>query len=87
MGRSIGGTGGIDALKEAPHITQQFLVPTDEARAELGRPLCQEIQLGELQGYILCRDAHTSHGITLEEKQRINHYLNTGFFNGTWGGN
>lgn len=82
MARSIGGTGGFDALKESPHMVYQFYHPSGESRAELGRVLCQETLLGNLQGYILCKDANTSAGKTLDEKEKINYFLNTGFFNG-----
>ena len=84
MARSIGGTGGLDAIKEAPQVVYQFYSPSPEARAEVGRVLCDYVQLGTLTGYILCKDARTSAGKTLPEKQKIEYYLNTGFFNGVW---
>lgn len=82
MARSIGGTGGVDAIMESPRFVYQFYHPSPEARAEIGRVLAEEKVIGDLQGYILCREGHTHFGRTLEEKQKIEYFLNTGFFNG-----
>ena len=84
MVKCIGGTGGVDAIAEAPEMIYQFIYPSPEARGELGRVLCDYVQLGNLTGYILCRDANTMAGKTQGEKDKINYFLNTGFFNGDW---
>lgn len=84
MARSIGGTGGVDALRETPYLCYQFYYPTDEARAELGRVYCKEDYIYNMQGFVLCRNAHGTFGKTLEEKRKIIYYMNTGFFYGDY---
>lgn len=84
MAKTIGGTGGKDALAESWGLDYQFFMQTQEARAEIGRAYCQEDYIYNQQGFVLCRDAHGAFGRTLEEKQRIINYMNTGFFYGEY---
>lgn len=52
----------------------------DENLAEVGRPLCQPKQIDTLSGYILCDKADCHISGTQEEAQKVNEYLNNGFF-------
>ena len=52
----------------------------DENLAEIGRPLCQTKVINTLSGYILCQLADCQISGTQEEAQKINNYMNTGFF-------
>ena len=52
----------------------------DENRAEIGRPLCTPKRIDTLAGYIQCSLADCTISGTYEEAQKVNDYLNTGFF-------
>ena len=52
----------------------------DENLTELGRPLCQIKQINTLSGYILCSGADAVIPGTQDEVQKVNGYLNSGFF-------
>ena len=52
----------------------------DENLAELGRPLCSTRQLNTLSGYVLCSGADAIIPGTQDEVQKVNEYLNSGFF-------
>lgn len=52
----------------------------DENLTEVGRPLCQPTRIDTLSGFIQCDKADCHISGTQEEAQKINGYLNTGFF-------
>ena len=52
----------------------------DENLTELGRPLCSPRQINTLSGYILCSGADAIIPGTHDEAQKVNNYLNSGFF-------
>ena len=52
----------------------------DENLAEIGRPLCTPKQINTLSGYIQCSLADCTIPGTYEEAQKVNDYLNNGFF-------
>lgn len=52
----------------------------DENLTEVGRPLCQPKQINTLSGYIQCSLADCTISGTYEEAQKVNEYLNGGFF-------
>lgn len=63
------------------YLLQKYFEVVDEDNANIGRPLCQKRQLSTLSGYILCENADiAAQGATEEERNKINQYLNTGFF-------
>lgn len=62
------------------YIKSKFLPIVDEDLAEIGRPLCQLKTISTLSGYILCQNADCQITGTQEEAQKINQYMNTGFF-------
>lgn len=62
------------------YINYKYLEVVDEDISEFGRPLCKVKRLDSLSGYILCTNAECSITGTLEEAQKVNGYLNGGFF-------
>lgn len=62
------------------YITAKFIELVDENLAELGRPLNQNKQINTLSGYILCQNAECQITGTADESDRINGFLNGGFF-------
>lgn len=62
------------------YLTSKFNLIVDENLAEIGRPLCEVRQLNTLSGYVLCSNADAVIPGTAEEVQKVNGYLNSGFF-------
>lgn len=62
------------------YLSYHYYTVVDENLAELGRPLYQMKQINTLSGYILCQGADTNIACTKEEAEKINSYLNSGFF-------
>ena len=62
------------------YVISRFNEIVDENLAEIGRPLCQTKVINTLSGYILCQLADCQISGTQEEAQKINSYMNTGFF-------
>ena len=80
---SKGAPGTFISLMDAAYGTYllyQYYSVVDENLAEFGRPLCQLKQLNTLSGFILCENADAALTGTQEEVQKVNEYLNTGFF-------
>lgn len=61
-------------------LLYKYFTIVDENLAEIGRPLCQTKQINTLSGFILCQLADCAISGTQEEAQKINAYMNTGFF-------
>ena len=61
-------------------LNHHWYTVVDENLAELGRPLYQVKQINTLSGYILCQGADVPITGTQEEAQKINAYMNSGFF-------
>ena len=62
------------------YLLQKYYDIVDEDLTELGRPLCTYAYINTLSGYILCSGADCEIPGTLEESQKVNGYLNGGFF-------
>ena len=62
------------------YLLSKFNYIVDENLPEIGRPLCQTKQINTLSGYILCMLADAQITGTQEEAQKINGYMNSGFF-------
>lgn len=78
----VGNNGSFLAFKDPDnlYLLSKFNYVVDEDLAEIGRPLCQSVQISTLSGYILCQNADVSINCTKEEADKINQYLNSGFF-------
>lgn len=77
---SQGVSGSFLATVMPPQLTAQFFVVTDEDNTEFGRPLCAIRRIGDIPGFIKCRDAHVDFACYMEEKTRILNYLTSGFY-------
>lgn len=78
MGSS--GSGPSADMAENWYAYATYFDPIDENQAELGRPLCEVVQLNTLSGYIRCADSNLAipgHG---EEMDQVNAFLDAGFF-------
>lgn len=62
------------------YLMHKYYDVVDENNTELGRPLCKVKQISTLSGFILCQGADAQITGTQEEAQKINNYMNTGFF-------
>ena len=62
------------------YLSYKYFTVVDENLAEIGRPLCQTKQISTLSGYILCQNADAQITGTQDEADKINGYLNSGFF-------
>lgn len=62
------------------YLTHKYVEIVDENQSELGRPLCELKTINTLSGFILCSGADCQISGTQEEAQKINNYMNTGFF-------
>ena len=62
------------------YLLAKFYTVVDENITEIGRPLCQTKRIDTLSGYILCENADAQIAGTQDESQKINGYLNSGFF-------
>lgn len=62
------------------YMSHKYFEVVDEDNDEIGRPLCQSKVINTLSGFILCQNADCQISGTQEEAQKINQYMNTGFF-------
>lgn len=63
-----------------PYIQSQFILLTDLDNNNVGRPLCQEVRLSTIPGFIICREADLDIECTQQELNTIRDYLTSGFF-------
>lgn len=75
-----GSNGSITPFTKAPSITARFMNVVNEANEHRGRPLCQDVRLDTISGYILVADADMSLPATAQENQTVKQYLESGFF-------
>lgn len=62
------------------YLISKFLEAVDEDITENGRPLCQVKVINTLSGYAVCQNAECIISGTHDEAEKINGYLNSGFF-------
>lgn len=62
------------------YLLHKYFEIVDENLEELGRPLCAYAVINTLSGYTLCLGADCQISGTQIEAQKINNYLNSGFF-------
>lgn len=64
------------------YLDAMFMTQVDENKTDLGRPLCQVKKLNTLSGFVLCHGADFGggNGALADERDKINSYLNSGFF-------
>ena len=80
--QGIGCSGSFMSFKDSDnlYLLSRFNHIVDENLAEIGRPLYQTKVINTLSGYILCDKADCQISGTQAEAQKINEYMNTGFF-------
>ena len=77
---TTGGQGGRSAYVRNPRAVFRYFKLVDEDNTRLGRPLCQHRQVGALGGYMLCENAAVDIAGTMEESQRVQAIMNSGFY-------
>lgn len=63
-----------------PMLYQTFYQLVDDDYDHTGRPLCKEVTINTLSGYVECRDGDISLNATQEEREKVSDYLVGGFF-------
>lgn len=64
----------------SPYLFERYYEIVDEDNPNHGRPLCQRRTISSLPGFNLCANSEVSITGTLEEKERIQSYMDAGFF-------
>lgn len=62
------------------YLLYKYFIAVDDHVSEQGRPLCQVRTLNTLSGYTICQNAEAVIPGTHDESEKINGYLNSGFF-------
>lgn len=63
-----------------PVLTSRFVDLVPEDNEELGRPVCQVMQIGLLQGFVKCGEATVDYAAFDDEIKAIHRHLLTGFY-------
>ena len=63
-----------------PRLVSQFYYQTPMDATQNGRPLCQQVTINSLSGYIKTENADVDLPCTQEERDKIAAYMNGGFF-------
>lgn len=79
---SNGNAGNKTVLSYYPKIEIwcEEVASTDYQTSQVGRPLCQTVQINSLSGYVQCAGASIQNSAYGIEKDMINSYLNGGFW-------
>lgn len=77
---TIGSSGGLESLRGIPALQYEFKELVNEDLDHRGRPLCENVRIDHLNGYIMVADADISVPSTLEEQNAIRSYMEGGFF-------
>ncbi|MBQ0167468.1 MAG: hypothetical protein KBT02_10225 [Treponema sp.] len=75
-----GSNGSLANVRHTPRIDASFYKVVDENNEHRGRPLCKDVQIKTLSGYVLCLDADMSLPAPADENRRVKEYLEAGFF-------
>lgn len=78
--RTSGQQGSRATVWQNAILTANFMNPVPEDNSHRGRPLCQDMILSTIPGYIMIADADIAIPGTAEENTRIKNYLEGGFF-------
>ena len=78
---SVGSNGSFISFdKFKPQLFHTYQILVDDDYEHSGRPLCKEVQISTLSGYVQCRDGDISLNATQEEREKVSDYLVGGFF-------
>lgn len=75
-----GANGSFLVVNNGIGLISEFVFPTDEDIHHKGRPVCRNIQLNTLSGYILCAEGEFDISCMDEERGMISDFMTTGFF-------
>lgn len=75
-----GTQGGFSSYAHVPYIDYQFFTLVDDDITEEGRPLMQNVRLGNLSGYCICKNGDVAIGGTAQEQNAIKTYLESGVY-------
>lgn len=75
-----GYSGGIGAIKASKIITRTLFTVPQKDDIEKGRPLCQNVQISSLSGFVLCNDGEIAAPLSSGELRDIESFLTRGFF-------
>lgn len=75
-----GTQGGFSSYAHVPYIDYQFFTLVDDDITEEGRPLMQNVRLGNLSGYCICKNGDVAIGGTAQEQNAIKSYLESGVY-------
>ena len=77
-----GSSGGMYAVTQGAMYTlyARYLDPVEEDIERFGRPLCKNVQISTLSGFILCGHGDIAIDGTAEESRRVREYLEGGFY-------
>ena len=78
--RSSGANGSKITFTIPPTLTIKRQSLTPEDRAQFGRPLCEVMQIGQLNGFVQCENVDVDSVGTASEKRAIIEYMEGGFF-------
>ena len=78
----VGSVGSMGCVQLNPDlfVTKRILKAKDLRTNTLGRPLCQNVQISNLSGYVLCADASVDIAGESGDKSAVNSFLNGGFY-------
>lgn len=75
-----GVNGSLAAYKQIPYLCTTFHYVVADDNAQLGRPLCEAVQLNTIPGYILVKNPDVAMACLEQEKNTIKSFLASGFF-------
>lgn len=77
---SSGKNGSIGAFSISPRLISEFFGVTDDSLEHRGRPLCKDIQLSTIPGYIMVSDPDVSLPALDSELEQISTFMTGGFY-------
>lgn len=78
--QSIGANGGFTGYNQLPRLSFWFHTIAPDYQTANGRPYCNSGMINSFSGYLLCTNAVVSAPATSAELERINSFLNNGFY-------
>ena len=75
-----GSNGSFCSFIQQPILTAEYYLLPEENNAEYGRPLCKEMKISSIPGYIKCGESDHQFPGTQGERDEINKFLSDGFF-------
>lgn len=77
---TVGAVGSSDSLLGTPALQMTCAQLVDDDRVHRGRPLCQDVQISTIPGYVQCIDVEVNIGCTEAEHAQIKAYMESGFY-------